>query len=1058
MALHLYLSNSLEILAGKFAENFSMAGRDPFETCYAVVPNSGMGGFLKRFLARRENQAIAANVATPFLQKFITDQICNFFTPTQREEFRNSMLRWSPELLSWRIDHILATSPEEFPEFTNYCANDPVRRHLLACELANSFDRCQFYRSTVSGDTHLQAWRSGRGQGGREKLYCKLCRSTPDPDSFFIRFFAADAPQEPLPEKVGIFGISTMAPLNLKCIKKFSQFTEIHLFCPSPCREYWGDLLSKTELLKELKKDSDAAFELLEECACSNQLLGDFGVSGREFFNLLLDEDCFTGAPSEGLFTEPGNKTALQLFQSDILNARPRNSASGNAFVTPPEDRSIRINCCTDSRRELEILHDQLLELFYGPGDKGSAKGSVKLTNALRPEDVIVMFPDINSAAPMIDAVFSNGPLRNLYAICDRSSAGQSQVMECFNRLLDLVRGRVSSEELLNLLEFDCLNTKLGIPVEALPELTDLVSRSRISWGLDEKEHQKFRQTPFTEFSWQDGIDRLLTEYARGEDISVIYAPHETGGIDGELAENFARLAEFTILLKEWRSQLNFSRTAKEWGDFMPKWINSFFEGGSRDYFPEINELKRTATSIALNAAKAVNGDPVIAPEVFISRLKSACSMTGGTQHFLRNKITFCSLVPLRAIPAKVIAILGLNDGAFPGIDRHNSFDLLAKVRRNDPNVTNEGRYLFLEALMAAREHLILSYVGFDNGSELAPAIPMAAVENVLLKGFGIEKSKIPLKALELDSLKEFRSDLPQEPASSEELPELALLPYPETMNIGLLNNILTRSCEAFFKLRCGFDFEKFEKKLPATDDPEKPDSLDVSTLQKALWTMTVAGIGEEQQLSLVKRGRILPVNGTEFFDEARNTIAPLEARFIEKYRSLVTVNCSVTLPCGRTLCGSVAIPSDLEKSQVRHLISFSKCSPEKLFQFHLEQLLLAAFFKLPGLRGELIFTKEEPDAMVRSFPPVRDAEKQLNKLLLTALHTWSKKMPLPLFANASLACCQGENYAKAFATDLRYNRAIGLFYDENNYDSGRFKRLAKRVYAPVAEVEVMSL
>ena len=108
MALHLRLSNSLEKLADSFAEKLCqplMGSNDPFQAVYAVVPNSGMGMFLKRRLARRNNLAISANIETPFLQKFLTDRICSFFTEEECEAFRDSMHFWSPDVLSWRTLH-----------------------------------------------------------------------------------------------------------------------------------------------------------------------------------------------------------------------------------------------------------------------------------------------------------------------------------------------------------------------------------------------------------------------------------------------------------------------------------------------------------------------------------------------------------------------------------------------------------------------------------------------------------------------------------------------------------------------------------------------------------------------------------------------------------------------------------------------------------------------------------------------------------------------------------------------------------------------------------------
>lgn len=1066
MALHIFLSNSLEVLASKFAEKLSMNGCDPFETLHAVVPNSGMATFLKRHLAQHTPQKIAANIETSFLQKFITDQISCYFTADERSEFRNAVNSWSPDILSWRIDALLEKAKDQHfaKEFTDYFANDPVKRHLLSCELAGNFDRYQLFRSGVTGNTELKEWRSGNGRGAQAELYHRLCRTSPDPDLFFEKFFNAPQALEKLPEKCGIFGVSTISPLYFHCLKKIAEEMEIFLFSPSPCKEYWGDLLSNKELVRELQKAPDRFAELLEERARNNQLLADFGVSGREFFNLLLNTDCFSsGAGPEEIYIDPAPEergSALAIFQSDILNARARNSFSHNTVKTDPSDHSIRINSCTDARRELEILHDQLLELFYGKEERCAGKRTVKVSDALRMEDVIVMFPDINKAAPIIDAVFSNGPFKGHYAICDRSSAGQSPVINCFNRLLDLPLSRASSEEILELLEFECLNSKLDIAPESIPELTDLVVRAKISWGLDEKEHEKFRMASFHEFSWQDGIDRLLAEFARGEDASIIYSPHETGGIDGNLARNLGSVAEFIALLKEWRSQLYLSRSPKEWGEFMQKWIGSFFNGAAREYTPEINELKRAAGKVAANAAAAYGDtEQLIAPEVFISRLKSEYTLTGGKQHFLRDKITFCSLVPLRAVPAKVIAVLGLNDGEFPGIDRRNSFDLLNKVRRNDPNMTNDNRYLFLEALLAARENLILSYIGCSNGEELAPAIPMGAVENLLHSGFGIDKVRVPLKSLELESLKELRSDRDKAEPAEEKEPEtssyLNAVP-PEVLSVTRLSNLLTQNCKEFCKLRCGFEYQKFEKASPATDDPEILDKQDASTVQKALWTMGLAGIGESLWLPLVNKRRFLPVNDLSPYTEAVEIVTPLLNRFSATYNAQEAVTCEKKLSCGVTLTGTLAVAGTPEKGLERIVVHFSQFASEKLLRFYLEQLLIAAYYgPETALSGKIIFAKEEKPLYI--MPQFPDPEGMLNELTETALQTYTAPYPLPLFAQASYEYAKAQDEKKslsAFQKDMKYNKVIERFFNEEILEDENFHRLAHTVFSAVASME----
>ena len=67
----------------------------------------------------------------------------------------------------------------------------------------------------------------------------------------------------------------------------------------------------------------------------------------------------------------------------------------------------------------------------------------------------------------------------------------------------------------------------------------------------------------------------------------------------------------------------------------------------------------------------------------------------------------------MRSLPFKTICLLGLNEGLFPRNTRAAAFDLIARhPKKGDRARRDDDRYLFLESLISAREHLYLSYVG----------------------------------------------------------------------------------------------------------------------------------------------------------------------------------------------------------------------------------------------------------------------------------------------------------------------------------------------------------
>jgi exodeoxyribonuclease V gamma subunit len=70
-------------------------------------------------------------------------------------------------------------------------------------------------------------------------------------------------------------------------------------------------------------------------------------------------------------------------------------------------------------------------------------------------------------------------------------------------------------------------------------------------------------------------------------------------------------------------------------------------------------------------------------------------------------------LPSLRGVPFRVICLLGLDDGVLPNTARAPEFDLLAAFPRlGDRQRRDDDRNLFLDYLLAARDHFVVAYTG----------------------------------------------------------------------------------------------------------------------------------------------------------------------------------------------------------------------------------------------------------------------------------------------------------------------------------------------------------
>jgi exodeoxyribonuclease V gamma subunit len=115
----------------------------------------------------------------------------------------------------------------------------------------------------------------------------------------------------------------------------------------------------------------------------------------------------------------------------------------------------------------------------------------------------------------------------------------------------------------------------------------------------------------------------------------------------------------------------------------------------------------------------------------FLSSLFS--NQRGG--NFITGRVTFSSMIPLRSIPFKSVAMLGLDREKFPRKEDRLGFNLIeAERRRSDRNVRDNDKYLFLESILSAEKQLYFSYIGQNpkNGTEVQPSIVLDELINYI--------------------------------------------------------------------------------------------------------------------------------------------------------------------------------------------------------------------------------------------------------------------------------------------------------------------------------------
>ncbi|BAU56911.1 exodeoxyribonuclease V gamma chain [Halorhodospira halochloris] len=733
---------------------------DPLENETVLVQSNGIAQWLRLALARDPDAAepgcgIAAALDMQLPARFLWQAYRAVLGPAE-------VPRTSPfdkEPLIWRLMRLLPERSEQpvFAPLANFLANDPDRRkrYQLAAQLADLFDQYQVYRADW-----LEDWAHGddklrRVGGDSERLapeqrwQAELWRALLDDigtdearhsrAAVHTRFMQAVATQEHrptgLPRRIIVFGISSLPHQALEALAGLARHCQILLCVHNPCEFYWADIIQGRDLLRAEHRrqahraDMPETTEPAELHAHAHPLLAAWGKQGRDYIRL-LDEydqpdsyrDLLEKLPWQriDLFASPlpaddRPASLLQQLQDDIRALRPAAESREHWPPVAADDDSLRFHVAYSPQREVEILHDQLLARFDADP-------------SLRPRDIIVMVPDVDLYAPHVRAVFgqlSEDDDRHIpFTISDQGPRGQDPLLVALETLLHLPQARITVSELLDLLDTPALRRRFGLDAGDLPRLHQWVAEAGIRWGLDGEQRAALDLPAFEENTWAFGLRRLLLGYAAGaggtwRDIE----PHgDIAGLDAALVGPLAQLLE---RLRHWWHELSSEAAPADWGARLRGLLDDLFLAEDEAELQTLNRLLSELESWEVHCAAAGLEDPLPLTVVRESWL-AALDDGGLAQRFLAGAVNFCTLMPMRAIPFRVVCLLGMDDDAYPRSPTPTDFDLMAHdYRPGDRSRREDDRYLFLEALLSARDQLYISWNGLDirDNSQRPPSV-----------------------------------------------------------------------------------------------------------------------------------------------------------------------------------------------------------------------------------------------------------------------------------------------------------------------------------------------
>lgn len=767
--LHIHTGERADLLAAGLAEMLARPGADPMAPEVVAVPTRGVERWITQRLSHRlgagagaGDDGVCANVQFPFPGALVA-RVSALGADVDPE-----IDPWPPERAVWPLLEVVDRDLEEsflVPLRSHLEASSPrdrqerlqLRRFSTVRHLSDLFDRYGVHRPEM-----VRAWAAGRlhgaaalgtgaggtgGSAGQEwqaELWRRLRErvGVPSPAER-LESALARLRSEPelvdLPDRLVVFGLTRLPASQVEVLAGLALHRDVHLFLLHPSAASWRAVEGAGRSAPG-RRAEDGSGALVD-----HPLLRSWGRDSREMQLVLASRP---RARLTRAVVEAGPATLLGRLQADIrADRRPPGLGPFRGPdprpVLDPGDHSVQVHSCHGRSRQVEVMRDAVLHLL-------------EQDPTLELRDVVVMCPDIEAYAPLVQALFGSGAVpggepaasapdgrdgpetpRIPVRLADRSIRQTNPLLGVATRLLDLATSRVTASEVLDLVSMEPVARRFGLDDADLVRLRDWVGGSGIRWGMDESRREAQGLAGLRANTWAAGLDRILCGVAMGEDELRTF-----GGVlpledmaEGEV-DLVGRLAEMLERLGLALGRLSGPQPVGAWASAVVESTEALAAAGPGDSWQH-DQLHRVLDEAAAESDPGGSGPkpgPLDASEAR-SLLSARLAGRPTRANFRTGELTVCTLVPMRSVPHRVIGLLGLDDEVFPRQPAEDGDDLLlADPHVGDRDPRSEDRQLLLDALLAATEHLVVTYSGRDprTNQPRPPAVPVSELLDVI--------------------------------------------------------------------------------------------------------------------------------------------------------------------------------------------------------------------------------------------------------------------------------------------------------------------------------------
>ena len=720
MALHLHRAERTDLLADGLGRLLSAPLPDPFAEELIIVPAKGVERWLSQrlshILGRGGGQdGVCAGISFRNPRSLIAE-----ITDTVDDD------PWSPDAMVWPLLEVIDRSLDEpwcrtlATHLGHFEAGEEKelrqgRRYAVARRLAGLFASYARQRPRLLIDWERDIAGDIDSDLDWQPPLWRALLDRVDADPPHIRHAKTlarlhESPTD-LPERLSLFGHTRLPATEIELLQALSTHHDLHLWLPHPSDHLWTSLTGQHG---PVPRRADTSHREV-----GHSLLATLGRDLRELQRSLpADPDT-----DEYLGGREHPDTLLGWLQSDIK----ANAIRPDGRRLRDDDRSVQVHSCHGPARQIDVLREVLLGLLADDP-------------TLEPRDILVMCPDIETYAPLINADFGLGDVvqgahpahRLRVRLADRSLIQTNPLLGVASQLLTLAGSRVTASEVLNLAQEPPVRARFGFTDDDLDSITRWVRQANIRWGFDQ-DHRKPFGVDFVHNTWRFGIDRVLAGVALSDDSHAwIGSTLPLDDVSSNRVELAGKLAEYVDRLQRTVHELNGARPLGDWLTALADGITLLAKVDDNDAW-QTSQMQREFADVLATAGPRFDT---------IMRLPDIRALLGRhlagrptRANFRTGMLTVCTMVPMRSVPHRVVCLVGLDDGVFPRLGIVDGDDVLARnPMTGERDIRSEDRQLLLDAIGAATEKLVITYTGANeySGQDRPPAVPLAELLDTL--------------------------------------------------------------------------------------------------------------------------------------------------------------------------------------------------------------------------------------------------------------------------------------------------------------------------------------